>query len=240
MDETTPGAGKPQEFVDLDWSGVVLREVVLSGARMTGVLLNGADIDGVIDGLVVNGVEVAPLIEAELDRLHPERLALRPTDADGVRAACDVVESMWAPTMARAAGLPDADVWTSVRGEWCFADTLRHLVFVVDLWLGRAVLGQDDAFRPVGMPASFMPMAGLGSDASTRPTYTEVVAARADRMARVRDFAAGLTDEALSRAATSPSGSPVERTVLECLGVIFNEEWAHHQFAVRDLDLLKG
>ena len=236
MDET----GEAREFVDLDWSGAVLREVVLSGARMTGVLLDGADIDGVIDGLVVNGVEVAPLIEAELDRLHPERLALRPTDADGVRAAVEVVEAMWAPTMARAAALPESDVWTSVRGEWCFADTVRHLVFVVDLWLGRAVLGQDDAFHPVGMPAAFMPMAGLGIDAPVQPTYAEVVAARADRMARVRDFAAGLTDEALSRAAPSPSGPPVERTVLECLGVILNEEWAHHQFAVRDLDLLKG
>jgi hypothetical protein len=239
VEETTPDAGRPPEFVDLDWSGAVLREVVLSGARMTGVLLDGADIDGVIDGLVVNGVQVGPLVEAELDRLHPERLALRPTDAEGVREGWRVVEAMWAPTMARAAGLPDAGVWTSVRGEWCFADTVRHLVFVVDLWLGRAVLGQD-AFHPVGMPASFMPMAGLGIDAPVRPTYAEVVAARADRVARVRDFAAGLTDEALSRAATSPSGPPVERTVLDCLRVILDEEWAHHQFAVRDLDLLSS
>jgi hypothetical protein len=235
VDET----GEAREFVDLDWSGAVLREVVLSGARMTGVLLDGADIDGVIDGLVVNGVEVAPLVEAELDRLHPERLALRPTDADGVRAAVEVVEAMWAPTMARAAALPESDVWTSVRGEWCFADTVRHLVFVVDLWLGRTVLGAEDAFHPAGLPASFMSGAQFGVDGSARPTYAEVLAARADRMARLRDFAAGLTDEDLAQQ-RGGDGWPGERTVLQCVNVILNEEWAHHQFAVRDLDLLSG
>lgn len=245
MDENTPDAGEPREFVDVDWSGAVLREVVLSGARMTGVLLDGADIDGVIDGLVVNGVEVAPLIEAELDRRHPERLALRPTDADGLRAAWAAIESMWAPTMARAAALPEVDVWTSVRGEWCFADTLRHLVFVTDMWLGRAVLGDDDAFHPIGLPATFMSdVASLGIDASARPTYDAVVAARADRVARLRDFAAGLTDEDVAQLRTSPGGPgwppPGERTVLSCLRVILNDEWAHHRFAVRDLDLLSG
>jgi hypothetical protein len=28
--------------------------------------------------------------------------------------------------------------------------------------------------------------------------------------------------------------------VLECLRVVLNEEWAHHGFCVRDLDLLEG
>ena len=47
-------------------------------------LLNGADIDGVIDGLRVNGVEVAPLVEAELDRMYPERTKSRPSTPDGI------------------------------------------------------------------------------------------------------------------------------------------------------------
>ena len=75
------------EFVDADLSGALFREVDLTGARMYGVVLSNADIDGAIDGLRVNGVEVAPLIEAELDRLHPERLALRPTTPDELRTA---------------------------------------------------------------------------------------------------------------------------------------------------------
>ena len=59
------------EFIDLSMASATFREVDLSGARMHGVLLSNADIDGAIDGMRVNGVEVMPLIEAELDRLHP-------------------------------------------------------------------------------------------------------------------------------------------------------------------------
>lgn len=75
------------EFVNLDMSRSSFREVDLSGARMYGVLLTDADIDGDIRGLRLNGVDVAPLIEAELDRLHPERTKLRPTSPDGMREA---------------------------------------------------------------------------------------------------------------------------------------------------------
>jgi hypothetical protein len=80
--------------------------VDLSGARMRGVLLFNADIDGAIDGLRVNGVEVMPLIEAELDRLHPERLRLRPTTPETMRDAVDVIEGLWQATVRRASTLP--------------------------------------------------------------------------------------------------------------------------------------
>jgi hypothetical protein len=161
-----------------------------------------------------------------------------------VRAAWPVVEAMWAPTMARAATLPEADLWRSVRGEWCFADTLRHLVLVVDAWLGRAVLGDDDGFHPLGMPAAVITDGvAHGIDGAARPTYAEVVAAREDRMGRVRDFVATVTDDELMRPRRTSDRPgwpppPGERTPLRCLSVILNEEWAHHQFAVRDLDLL--
>jgi len=62
-------------FDNADLSGAVFREVNLTGVRMLGVVLRGADIDGDITGLRVNGVEVAPLIEAELDRVREPNLA---------------------------------------------------------------------------------------------------------------------------------------------------------------------
>ena len=43
---------------------------------MRGVVLVDADLDGEMEGLRIWGVEVAPLVEAELDRRHPERVAL--------------------------------------------------------------------------------------------------------------------------------------------------------------------
>ena len=78
---------RAREFVSEDLAGAVFREVDLTGARMFGVLLTDADLDGDITGLRVNEVEIGPLVEAELDRLHPERAAFRPTTADGLREA---------------------------------------------------------------------------------------------------------------------------------------------------------
>src|SRR5690349_9442780 len=132
-------------------TGAVFREVNLSGVRMRGVYISDTDIDGAIDGLRINGVEVGPLIEAELDRLHPERTKLRPTDAAGAREAWATVERLWAPTMARAATLTDEQVHRSVDDEWSFVDTLRHLVFAIDSWFGNSVLGQDRPFHPWGI-----------------------------------------------------------------------------------------
>lgn len=241
--EDPPPADQPPRFVDVDLSGALFREVNLSGARMTGVLLVGANIDGAINGLVVNGVEVGPLISEELDRRHPERTKLRPADASGPREAWQVVESFWAPTMSRAVAMSEADRNRSVGEEWSFAQTLRHLVFVTDAWLGRAVLGEPAAFDPLGLPASFATDGeSFGIDTQAQPDFAAVVAARKDRQARVREFLASVTDDDLSRpGVTGPNvGWPPAggRNALECLLVILDEEWAHHSFAVRDLDAL--
>jgi hypothetical protein len=229
-----------EEFVDVDWSGALLREVNLTGARMRGVLLFNADIDGAINGLRVNGVEVAPLIEAELDRLHPERTKLRPTTPEGMREAWATVEAFWAATMARAGALKPADLDRSVDGEWSFAQTLRHLVFVIDSWFSHAVLGEPRPFHPLALPASFMHHgAEFGIDSAATPSYEEVVEARAGRTALLRDFLATVTQDDLDRVreANPEPGwpPPAARTATSCLHVIFNEEWTHHQFAVRDL-----
>jgi uncharacterized protein YjbI with pentapeptide repeats len=68
------------EFVGADLRGAWFRESDLSGVRIRGADLTGAELDGEIDGLRINGVEVAPLVEAELDRRYPERAALRARD----------------------------------------------------------------------------------------------------------------------------------------------------------------
>jgi DinB superfamily/Pentapeptide repeats (8 copies) len=233
------------EFVDVSMAGSTFREVNLTGAHMYGVLLTGADIDGDISGLRLNGVEVAPLVEAELDRLHPERVALRADTADGVRHALATVESFWATTMAHVATLPASQLHESVNGEWSFTQTLRHLVFVTDAWFGHAVLGLSRPFHPLGLPASFMTGAdAMGIDTGADPTYDEVVQARADRMAQLRDFLAGVGQDDLERT-REPNPAPgwpppAPRTALACLRVIFNEEWTHRQFALRDLARLSA
>ena len=144
------------EFVNEDLAGAVFREVDLTGARMFGVLLTDADLDGDITRLRVNGVEIGPLVEAELDRLHPERAAFRPTTPDGLRGALRQWDELRRPTVARAAALGEDALHRRVNGEWSFVETRRHLIFVVDKWFGDAVLGAPQAFHPIGLPAALI------------------------------------------------------------------------------------
>jgi hypothetical protein len=230
-------------FVNRDMTGAEFRDVLLVGVRMRGVLFKDVDIDAAIDGLLINGVDVAPLIEAELDRRHPERMLLRSTTVEGAREAWAFVESMWAATVRRAAALPDTDRHRSVDDEWSFVQTLRHLVFVTDAWFSHAVLGEPRPYHPAGLVADFMEGAeAYGIDPSAAPSFDEVVALRADRLRRVREFLAGADQDDLDRI-REPNPEPgypppARRTALRCLHAVFTEEWEHHRFAVRDLDAL--
>lgn len=114
---------------------------------------------------------------------------------------------------------------------------------MTDAWLGRAVLGEDTGFHPLGLPASFITDGeSYGIDTRARPDYPAVVAAREDRLAKMREFVAGVFDDDLSRPRLTGSGPgwppPGTRTALECLRVILDDEWAHHRFAIRDLDAI--
>jgi DinB superfamily/Pentapeptide repeats (8 copies) len=232
------------EFTDLSMAGATFREVDLSGARMRGVLLVGADIDGAIDGLRVNGVEVMPLIEAELDRLHPERLRLRPATPEAMRDAVDVIEELWQATLRRASTLPEDAVYRSVNGEWSLAQTLRHTIFVVDAWYGHAAALRPDPFHPIGLPASFTADgAAFGIDESAAPALDVILAVRAGRIAELRAYLAEVTQEELDRV-RGPNTAvgcppPAERTAAQCLRVIVSDQWAHVQFANRDLGILE-
>src|SRR5262245_47903563 len=226
-------------------SGATFREVDFTGARMRGVLLIDADIDGAIMGLRLNGVEVAPLVEAELDRLHPERTKLRPSTPDGMREAWAVIEEFWDATVRRARTLSDEDLHRSVDSEWSFVQTVRHLIFVIDLWVGCRVEQEPRPFHPLGLPASFDTNGdAYGIDAAADPSVDEVLAVRAARMAHIRELLATMTQDDLDRVRepgpVSGVPSPPPRPARECLQVLFNDEWAHHQFAIRDLAIIEA
>src|SRR4051794_36281174 len=112
------------EFDNVDLTGARFHNVNLSGAQFAEAMLVNARFSGLIHGLVVNDVEVAPLIVAELDRRYPERTRLRPLDADGVRAAWAVVEQFSAATMDRARAMPEGTLHQRVDGEWSFLETV--------------------------------------------------------------------------------------------------------------------
>ena len=230
-------------FTDVDMTGAVFREVNLSGVRMRGVYLADVDIDGAIEGLRINGVEVGPLVLAELDRVFPERTRLRPSTADGAREAWATLAAMWAPTMARAATLTDDEVHRSVDDEWSFVDTQRHLVFAMDSWFRAGILAHERPFHPLGMPFTCdIDFSGIGLDLAARPSLAEIAQVRAERSAALRTYLDTLTDDEFQRERRSTPGLPwpraEARSARHCLQIIFNEEWAHHRFAVRDLDAM--
>src|SRR5690349_11790313 len=120
-------------FVEADLSGVVMRGVELSGLDIDSPWLS----DG--DPVRINGIEVGPLVEAELDRRSPGRELRRAADPEGLRAAWAALERTWAATVERASSLPPGAVEVRVDDEWSFAQTLRHLVLATDLWLLKSV-----------------------------------------------------------------------------------------------------
>ena len=222
------------EFVNVDLSGSRFHNVDLSGAKFGEAMLVNTRFSGLIHGMVVNDVEIAPLIAAELERRYPERAKLTPTDADGAREAWSVIEDLWTATSARAASLPEATLHERVDDEWSFLETLRHLVFATDVWIGGRVLGHSGHHHPHGMPPSFVTDAApFGIDLGADPPFADVVVAREDRMAVVRTLVDSLDDAGLERPCDNG-----EQTVRSCLLVVFDEEWHHNWFANRDLDVL--
>ena len=231
------------EFRDADLSRVRFRGVAFHGVVMRGVELGDVNISGEIKNLVINGVDVAPFVDAELDRRDPDRVKMRPTDPAGFREAWDIVERRWDGTVERARGLDPGLLHESVDGEWSFIETLRHLVYATDAWVRRAILGDPSPWHPLDLPWDEFPdTPGTPRDRAARPSLDEVLALRRDRMATVRTVVDGLTDDALA-AQTSPVDAPgwpppQSFPVRECLLTVLNEEYWHRQFAERDLDAL--
>src|SRR3954464_10367413 len=91
---------------DADFSGARLHAPNFEGAKITDAIFYGADISGDIEGLRLNGVEVGPLVTAELERMSPERVKLRATDPDGLADAWTMIEGRWQATTDRPRGLP--------------------------------------------------------------------------------------------------------------------------------------
>ena len=176
------------EFVDANLRGARFRRADLSGVVMRAVDVQGADIDvpWLFDGesfLRVNGVDVIPLVEAELNRRFPGRADRRATHPDGLRAAWAALERTWAATLELVAAMPAGTVDVSVGGEWSFAQTLRHLVMATDTWLGRAILDIEQPFHPTGQPNVEYETDGndMSIFATATPSYADVLEVRAGR-----------------------------------------------------------
>lgn len=232
-------------FEDDDLTDAEFRECDLSRARLIGVVMQDAVIDGLVTNLVVNGVEVSSYVEAELDRRYPVRLLIRSSDPADLREGARRLRAEWTATITRLRGMPQGSEDERVGGEWSAVETLRHLVFVHDSWFRRCCLGSTQLFTAIGLASDFVPdQEEQGLDRTASPGLLEVLTTRDEQVAEMERWLASVTVDQLSAAAPVPAGPgwpPYARgkSVLECVRVVLNEEWEHHRICVRDLDLLQ-
>jgi hypothetical protein len=239
------GGNMPEEFEgDLagavfwgaDLSGARFRDVNLTNAKISHAWLVNVDIDALVDGVVINGVDVTAYVN-ERDPWYPLRAMLRPSGPADMRATWAVLEDEWTKTVTRALALPEDTLHESVDGEWSFAQTLRHLVFAMDKWFTAPILG--GTFHPIGLPNSGsvdFPWPDLDYDLT--PSVSEALTVRTDRATRFRDYLATMATADLTR--------PVEvlengtNPVQECIYTVFEEEFWHNRYAQRDLARLEA
>ena len=175
-----------------------------------------------------------------------------PKTPAGVQRAWSIIEDTWSATVDRARSLPEPVLHERVAGEWSFVETLRHLIFVTDAWTRRTILGLAEPYHRLGMPPDHRigePDAAIdvrpwGIDVHAEASLAEALEVREERMRGVRDIVHGLTGDDLRRTCTpNPApGFPPSTAVPVgvCLDVVIGEEWAHHEFAARDLLLLEA
>jgi hypothetical protein len=228
---------------DVDFTGAQVRGASFNGSRLRAVELVDVEIYGELQNVVVNGVDIAPLVDAELNRRMPERARMRPDDPDGFGAAWAILERLWAGTVARARTFPEAALHRSVDDEWSFIQTLRHLNFASAAWVGRMILGNASPWHQLDLPWDEAPgWDGIPWDRDARPSLDEVLTVRRERQAMVRHVMESLTGEQLASEVTrtEPGWPRMENfPVKECLRIVLTEEWQHRLYAERDLNALQ-
>jgi hypothetical protein len=225
------------------FDGASVRAASFHHVRMRGVELVDTTISGDVLNLVINGVDVGPLIDAELNRRHPERALLLLGTAEGYRQGWADLERSWAGTLERARALPEDWLHRSVDDEWSFIQTLRHLSFASAAWVGRMLLGNPSPWHPLDLPWDEAPgWDGIPWDREARPSLAQAAALWSERQEMVRDYLSTVTDEALAGTVSrSAPGWPQaeEFSVRECVHITVMETWEHRQFAERDLAVLE-
>jgi DinB superfamily/Pentapeptide repeats (8 copies) len=236
-------------FRQADLTGARFRDCDLSGVKIASSQVDDLRING-FDGragkVVVDDVEVTDFVKAELDRRYPERVQFRLAATAGeFRATWNLLDRLWSETIGRAQQLPESVRQERVDDEWSFVETLRHLIFGIDIWVGRMILDVHEPFHRLGLPTTDCPpaeAADLGIDLAATPSFDEIVAEYSRRVARVSDVLAAVTDDELGQIRTAvlaPAWGEESHSVAECLRVVLNEHCEHRRFAVRDLAVLE-
>ena len=234
-----------EEFEDRDLSesvfwGVNLQKVTFRDADLSGSTFfhtewREVSIDGVIDHFVVNGVDVTEYVNQH-DRWYPLRTQLSPTTVAEMRSTWTTLCDEWATVLQRVVDAPDEVVNRSVNGEWSLRDTLRHLQFAMDKWFTWPILGSRE-FASMGLPnTGSQGREWPGIDRNSDPSFDEVINQRSASVALFTSFLAMLELDHLPESVEVLENGEVP--AIMCFHVVFEEEFEHLRYALRDLATL--
>ncbi|MGB7877424.1 MAG: pentapeptide repeat-containing protein, partial [Ilumatobacteraceae bacterium] len=175
--DSSPQDFEGATFIKTSFKGATMRACDLSGVTMRSVDVNGLDIDGhdlLFGSLIVNGVDVVPLVDAELNRRFPGRELQNAQTPEGLRDGWVAVQAAWATTVADT---PPEMVHAHVDDEWSLAQTLRHLVLATDAWLRGGIMGIEQPFHEIGQIFTSAPEMGFDMSIfrTDVPTFAEIL-----------------------------------------------------------------
>lgn len=230
-------------FIKSSFKNATMKFSDVSGMKLRSVDTNGLDIDDhdlFFGEVFVNGVNVVPLVDAELNRLFPGRELQHAQTLEGLREGWEAVQAAWDETV-RSTPAEQRDV--RVDDEWCLSETLRHLILATDAWLLKGIQRETRPFHEIGL--IFTGADKMGFDMSIfrdePPAWEEILEIRSERQNLVTIFLNEVTEDQLSEKRDNPwGGDDFQPTVGDCIRVILEEEWAHLRYVRRDLAKLNS
>lgn len=193
-------------FDDVNLGAASFGNVNLGGARIRDANLTGLKIESAnIAGLTIFGIRVDKLIEHELDRRDPARVALRmgdifdPAEVGRVMGRLGHLRAAFYATLRQT----PQDVLVECPGpdRWSALEHVRHLVFAEDMYVHRWLLRDDRPWCRLGFLPPFLSDNLAFSEVGQEPTKDlEIVLAAWDRIHRnLLAFLPSLTAEVLRR-----------------------------------------
>lgn len=229
-----------RDFTDSTFWGVRFRrarfrDADFSGSDLFHVLLRDVSVDGEIEKLVINGVDVTDFVNQH-DRWWPLRNNLSPESVAVLVESWTTLRQEWTALLDRVRDSDPSAVSTSVGGEWSLNETLRHLIFAMDKWFVMPILG-GRSFTAIGLPnTSSQERSWSGIDQRANPDFAEIIATRTAQHGVFNEYISTMVLEDLPDSVVVEENG--EMPSLACFHVVLEEEFEHLRYMLRDLSEL--